>query len=649
MPAVRLGCRPYLRLAILLAPLCLIPCGFTLAHGSPMPHAKRAGTGTAIRFANSCDELFGSTQPKGLAAEASFAIPANAAMPTQRFEGTLTLTSGAASYFSVALDRYGVTKSTAGPAPYNRLPTFSAQFVSDGSYLFPVDPGFRSTGSTTWNLVLGTGRVWRETTDRGFMRAALPFAIVEWNQNCTHYGSLTFLFNRQKTPNISQARYQVTGETCPYLKFDMAGQVAAAYAPSTIPGAAAIAAAQTAEAASRIKQEPIGRLARDYPAARIDPAAILAAYTHPADVQTYGIVYRNTNYSAGCNTRHTAAGLGPYPFCDQMRMASYSTAKSAFVALASMRLAQLYGPEAYNGLLRTYVPRAAEIPDWASVTIGNAIDMATGHYISPAYEADENSPAMDDFLSAASCDQKIADALELFPAKARPGARFVYQSSASFLATQALNAMLKHHRGENADLFEMMADDVYRPLGLSRGFMHTLRCEGGATGAPSGYYGLFWSIDDIAKMGRFLATGDGRIGGALVIDPARLRSSLFRTQQEGLQVPDPAGAPYPNTFGYNHGFWGKRVTHAEFPSISCTPILPFMSGFGGITIMPFPNGAVFYAVSDAFEYPIDIPITQIAKLDRVSFCRREGAVSLDRAGASDRILPGGDGRSALGP
>jgi hypothetical protein len=65
---------------------------------------------------------------------------------------------------------------------------------------------------------------------------------------------------------------------------------------------------------------------------------------------------------------------------------------------------------------------------------------------------------------------------------------------------------------------------------------------------------------------------------------------------------------------YLHNFWGKKLTQAEFPSIFCSITLPFMSGYGGNTIMPLPNGATYYVFSDAYEFPIDSAITQVNTL-----------------------------------
>ena len=80
-----------------------------------------------------------------------------------------------------------------------------------------------------WNLIVGAGSVWDQAGDNGYTRASLPFALIERSQNCVHNGELTFLFSNTQQPSISQVRYQITQETCYYMKVDMWGQVPAHY------------------------------------------------------------------------------------------------------------------------------------------------------------------------------------------------------------------------------------------------------------------------------------------------------------------------------------------------------------------------------------------------------------------------------------
>jgi hypothetical protein len=324
---------------------------------------------------------------------AGFAIPEEAAEPAEGFEGTLTLNhTGRTGSFSLLADVFSLASS--GDSPWKHLPPLHIQFVQRGSYLIPVEQGLVITGSPVWNYISGPGRVWQEHEDGGYTRAAFPFALIQRNQNCVHNGEMTFLFNKNKRPNISNVYYQVTQETCYPMKFNMWGIVAATYTPNSISEAQTIVRNQAQEFAGRMPRKPLSELSKDFSKSNIDVTSFLAAYEHKQDVTTYGVVVGGTNYSAGCPTR-----FGEYAYCEEMRLPSYSIAKSAFAGMALMRLGQLYGHSVYTELIKSYIPQYQEGGNWETTTFSDASDMATGNYNLPGYEADEDSPAWTHFLS----------------------------------------------------------------------------------------------------------------------------------------------------------------------------------------------------------------------------------------------------------
>jgi hypothetical protein len=255
-------------------------------------------------------ELFGKMAPASPVDDsAGFAVPANAAPPSQMFEGTLTL-SNPASSGSFRLLRDDAGMDTGNDSPLRHLAPFSFQFVQSGSYLIPTQQGLVITGSPAWNYIVGLGRVWQEAGDRGYARASLPFALVERAQNCIHNGEITFLFSNRKSPHISQARYQITQETCLYLKFNMWGQLPVAYVHSKVAGAAEFQNATAVEIANRVPARPFSALAADYPGAELELANFTSRRMHPDDVTTYGLLINGVHYVAGCQTRY-----GMYAFC----------------------------------------------------------------------------------------------------------------------------------------------------------------------------------------------------------------------------------------------------------------------------------------------------------------------------------------------
>ena len=341
----------------------------------------------------------------------------------------------------------------------------------------------------------------------------------------------------------------------------------------------------------------------------MDLAGFFRTVKLPKDITTYGLYINGTNYVGNCQTRY-----GEYAFCEEMRLPSYSTAKSAFAGVAMMELGEMYGSIAYHQLIRDFLPQYVMGGDWSKVTFADALNMATGNYLKPEAEEDEDGPQEAEFLTAEAYDKKIAAAFAPFPHKAEPGATWIYQSHATFLATQAMNVYL-HKRDSKLDLFNLVRDTVYKPIHLSKGGLTTIRTDDSETGRPAGYFGLFYIQDDIAKIGRFLNEGQGKINGKQILDPDRLRISLFRkTSSLALPVPDEGKMPVSGTFHYQNGFWGKHITPAEFPQYTCDFWMPYMSGYGGISILLLPNRSVYYIFSDANEFNWYNAVHEISRL-----------------------------------
>ena len=139
----------------------------------------------------------------------------------------------------------------------------------------------------------------------------------------------------------------------------------------------------------------------------------------------------------------------------------------------------------------------------------------------------------------------------------------MYHTNDTFLVTQAMRNRL------GRDVFDLVRDDVFVPLGVSKGGLTTLRTDSSPQGLPFGGFGLFFTTDDIAKIAGFLNRGDGKIGDRQVLDAARVRESMFRGDDLGLAIADMPGVRVPDTWYYGNGFWGKRMTAAEFPVYPC--------------------------------------------------------------------------------
>jgi CubicO group peptidase (beta-lactamase class C family) len=469
-----------------------------------------------------------------------------------------------------------------------QLPDFDLQFVQDGSFLIPVVQGLVYSGHPYWNFIVGVGRIWQEDGDQGYARASFPFALVERNANCTHNGVMTFLFDGIQ---VSPVRYQITQETCLYFKFNLWGQVAATYTPESITQAEDIIAFNKVELVNRLPTRPIEALATEYPQSNINLSRFGGGIT-PQHLTAYGLLINGTNYVSGCRTRY-----GQYAYCESMRLPSYSIAKSAFAAVALMRLGQKYNTGVYDLRVQDYVSESVSATgDWSAVTFRNALDMSTGNYDQPGFEVDEAGPAMLSFINAESYADKISYAF-LFPFQQAPGHIWIYHTSDFFIATRAMNNYLVEQKGSGTDIFNFVRDEVYIPQHLSAGSLTTLRTDNDPGGVSFGGYGLFLTQDDIAKISLLLNNQNGSIDGIQILEPGLLAASLQRNPNDrGLNT---SGVPM---FQYRNGFWAKEWTPSENRRYTCSFWTPFMSGYGGISVVMMPNGSAYYYFSDNDEF-----------------------------------------------
>ncbi len=520
--------------------------------------------------------------------EAELTPPQGAALPSHIFEGRLELLGEKDG------GRMEMLRGELDP-DYAYLPEFDFEFVQHNGYLIPVRRGLIIADHPLWNLHLEPGRAWQEAADGGFSRASLPFALTVKGGNATFNGALTFLFDDQR---VSQVWYQVTQETTSYTSANLWGLLDAIYHPGPVAGAEQVRADFAAELASRLPVKPIQALAEDYPG--VDVSAF-GRGVMPEHMTWYGVVVNGVNYLGGCQTR-----FGTYPYCESMRVTSYSTAKSAFVSVALLRLAQKYGPEVATLLIKDYVPEYVASPgDWERVTFNHALDMATGNYVSAGFMTDDTSEAMGEFFGAQPYRKRIAAAFSA-PHVAAPGARWVYRTSDTFILTRALHNYLQTQEGPEADIFQFVVDEVYRPLGLGPGAHTTMRtADDGWQGQAEGGYGAWWIPDDIAKLALLLNNNGGRINGAQVLHPDLLAATLQH---------DPAdrGVRIDSRRMYNNAFWADRYTPAV--GFDCEFWVTEMQGVSGNVVALFPNGVTYYYFSDNKEFTWEAALRETDKI-----------------------------------
>ena len=559
--------------------LCVVLAAVAAAHAAPTARERQFLT---------YGELTGKAPLARPVSMSAFAP--GTALPSNRFEGRLQIRFGAAD-IEVLRDDY----DTAGDAdaPWRRLPAFDFAFVQSGTALIPLKRGVIADGGGRWEFILEPGRVWDEPGDRGFSRASIPFALEERDRNCMHNGVLSFLFKADGA--ISSVAYESGSETCLYAKFDMWGSAPARYMPQKLASGEAAAADYAAEIAHRMATRPIARLAADYPG--VDPSRF-GAEIDPQDMTTFGVVVNGVIYVGSCNTR-----FGAYPFCAELDLPSYSLAKSIVAGLASMRMNLLF-PGVMDLTVGSLVPECTA--GWNDVTLGQMLDMASGHYASSRDQVDELALNASSFFLTNKHSGRITYACTQYPRQARPGTLWVYHTTDMYILGSALRSFYQRKTGPAADFYDdLLVKPIWRTLHLDPALDVTQRSRD-AIAQPDTGWGLTLHRDDVAKLARFISVNRGTIDSTPVLDPKMLESALQRDPADrGLFAASP-------DLHYKNGFWAwnaKEVLGCKRPAW-----IPFMSGFGGITVALMPNGVAYYYFSDGGKFAWLEAVRQAAKI-----------------------------------
>ena len=485
-----------------------------------------------------------------------------------------------ADHFLLLFDELGLISPDA--PGYDSLPAFDFEFVQAGDLLVPMTTGPVINDHPWWEFAFGTGRAWDEPGDDGWTRAAFPFALKERREDCIHNGLMTFLF--RDSGAVSRAAFQVTNQTCRYLQFDMSGLLDASYVPGTVEGAEAVIGAVRANRDSRIPTRPMSQIADVYAEAR---ASEFGSHEEiePATMSAYGFLIDGTHFVSDCNTPY-----GPYPYCDDMALPSYSTAKSIVAGFSLMLLEAKY-PGAAGVPIADLVAECGE--GWEDVTIEHALDMTTGHFDLPDMHGDEDAAILSPFFLG-DHKEKLDMACKRFPRRADPGTHLSYHTWDTYLAGVAMTSFLRQRHGEDADFFDdLIVKELWRPLGLSR-LAEATRRTYDEVRQPYAGFGLTLFRDDVAKLAQFIGPLDGRLDGKDVLD--RRLFDAIKQRNPG----DQGMVAELETIRYNNGFRSFDVSSY----IGCDePVwVVVLSGFGGIIVAVMPNDTAYYSFSDGEVY-----------------------------------------------
>ena len=518
-----------------------------------------------------------------------------AKQPSNTFQGRLVLNGGANKVMSFDERTSGRGQAGNYSAP-DTLPAFDFEFVQTGSHIIPKQRGLIVTGHGDWNYILEPGRVWDENGDNGYSRVSIPFALQENQANCTHNGLITFAFKNDGS--ITNAAVQIGGETCLYFQYDMWGLVDADYEAGSVAGASTLISAYEDEVLSRLPVKPLSEISDDYPGV----IAANFASEQSQNPTTHGVYFGGVHYAATCSTRN-----GDYPFCEVMGLPSYSTAKTAVANFAHALLTE-QNSEARHISISANIAECQDAINgtssiWSDVTVENALDMATGNYRLSSYEGDEGSTAVvNDFFLVFSHDEKIKHACERYIRKAEPNTHFSYHSSDTYIAGVAMD---NYYQG---DLFDKLVEEVYKPLKLSPATYTTVRTQD-VTADPFWSHGMNWHSDDMVKLAKVI-NERGVINGQQVLNASIMDDMLIKNSDLGLET-------YGSESRYLNGVWTYDMGQRATPLCPQGTWVSYMSGYGGIGIVMFPNGAIYYYVSDSDSYAFGGAEKEIHKMQSV--------------------------------
>lgn len=529
----------------------------------------------------SADELRSTIAPLGLVDNRWFTPADGAGVAKHDFTGTLVLQE-----LEMGTDPAAFSSPEVRGKDPKIFPAVSIAFFTDDGDLVPVSQDLIRYGSTKvgrsyWDIIVQPGRTWSESDDGDWSRASFPFALVHTLDGETHNGLATFLYNGTEVSNV---RFQIVQQTAPSTVIDYFkawGQVPARYVSGGIDNLAKLKAESAFERANRYPVKSWDELS-----AKVgeDKLRNFESYMDQEEVLVSGLDYEGTLYLKPCKS-----AAGPMPYCDRMRFGVWSVTKSAAAAVALLRLAQKYGPEVFNAKIKDYVTVTATHKGWDDVTFGDALDMATGVGFGTAkrdpnsivdgyYEGFETS--YNAWFDAPSEEAKLAELFKAPDLPWGPGEEARYRDQDIFLLGVAMDRFLKSKEGPSADIWSMLVNEVYRPIGIAHEPTGRTIEADGRQGQPIMAYGLYPSLDDLAKIAR-LYHHHGQSDGVQILNADMIDALLPGKQVRGLQT------GYQNQYGdvrYFRSFWEVVFRTNE----GCLLYIPEMHGYGGniVSMMP---------------------------------------------------------------
>ena len=453
---------------------------------------------------------------------------------------------------------------------HKNIPKFEIEISSLDGKVYPKNTKIIETNHLFWNIQFGVGSSKLEISSSNTL-ITLPFSLIHKSANCIHNGIGVFSISNEN--QISNIIFEIASETCAYYKFDYVGLYSANFQfTNALPNL------------SNNSDKNIISIENLYKRYNLTNKSFLNSdYIDPSNVTMFGLIDSNNHYVSSCMTR-----LGNYPFCDQILLPSYSLAKSIAGTFSLSLLESQYGSIS-NLYVSDLVPECYG-RKWKNVTLNNLSDMSTGQYFNSTHDFDESSVASSEviFMFEEHKD-KIKKACSAFPKKTKPGTRFVYHTSDTYILGLALNNYLQSNSNRK-DYFNDVLIPFLESNNLSQTSQSVLATNDNIKQSYTGW-GMFFLRSDLDRL-------------ATIIHNIKNNSSTQLTYLYDALNPNDNNSllaiPSVNIY-YNNGFWSRKFDKNIF-NCSEDVWIPFMSGFGGITFAFFPNGMSYYYFSDGYEF-----------------------------------------------
>lgn len=559
-------------------------------------------------------QLTGDSAPE-LIANKAFAPSADAPAAAAPFNGKLVL-SAAEMQMQPALENRQVMGRDAAI-----FPPVTLDFFSHDGDLVPVNrniitPAADGPKDSFWQFIAQPGRIWSNPRDdEGWSRASFPFALMNRLEQDTHNGVATFAY---KDGEVTDLRFQITQQTAPFYvpeHFLAWGSVPASYEAAESGTYDKARDAYREELSDRYPMEPWSALTSGDTAEAVEG---FEGDTSPEWVVMHALVRDGTIYRQA-----SATPQGPYPYPGRMRFGVWSVTKSAGPGISMLRLAQKYGDWVYELKLRDYLDIDPPHDGWDDVTFGDALNMASG-LGGTHFDANPNDMyadytfggSYDEWYRARSEAEKVEmlDKVGNYPWG--PGLVARYRDRDMFALGVAMDNFLKSMEGDDADIWRMVADEVFEPIGIHHAPMGRTFESDGAPGQPIMAWGWLPTLDDMAKLAQLLHDR-GEHDGKQLLHPARTEA-LF--SGEGTLDQGPVNAMKYGNPRYKDAFHYVPFQASEGDE---TQYLPFMKGYVGNNVVLAPNGMTAIRISNAWPAPeaaakaVEEPTSMIETMNRL--------------------------------